>query len=103
MRGLHGRFSEIGEDGQHAPVVQTIRGQTELAQDVTDVRLDRLGRQPQPLADAPVGEPFGEQRENLTLTAGQLIEPTPSCWATEQQAHEFGVNDGLAAPDAVDR
>jgi hypothetical protein len=29
----------------------------------------------QALTDSPVGEPFGEQRENLPLTGSQSVEP----------------------------
>lgn len=49
------------------------RARLELGQEVADVRLDRLLRQEEPLADLPVHEPVRDELEDLDLAHRRLL------------------------------
>ena len=55
--------AQVGEHRLHAPVVRRPGGELELAQDMADVRLDRLAREPEALCDPAIREPLGHQAQ----------------------------------------
>jgi hypothetical protein len=46
---------QMGQNSEHSAVVTAVGRQAELGQDVADVGLDGLGRQPEAFADPAVG------------------------------------------------
>ena len=58
--------------GQHGRLGAAL--QAELGEDARDVVLDRLLGEEHPLADLPVGQALGDQREQLELLLGQVGE-----------------------------
>jgi hypothetical protein len=64
----------IRHGGKDATIVPAPAGESELGQDVADVRLDCLLAQPQVLADRVVGQPPGKEPEDLTLALRQFIK-----------------------------
>lgn len=48
--------------------------QAELHEDLLDLRLDVLGREPKPLGDRAVREPLGDQPEDRALAAIPLTQ-----------------------------
>ncbi len=53
------------------------RARLQLGEQVADVRLDRLLREEQPLADLPVHEPLRDQLEHLDLAHRRLLLELP--------------------------
>ena len=80
--------AEVGQDGEHPPVIVGRRQQLELREDVGDVRLDRLRREEQAVADRLVRAALGHQRQHLALAlaSGRRAAPRarrrPTSWAT---------------------
>jgi len=57
--------AQVGEHREHAAVKAGVDWEVEFGEHVADVGLDGFGGQPQSLGDAAVGEPLGDQREDL--------------------------------------
>ena len=66
--------SQVRQDRADASIVRRRRGKAQLADDVTDVSLDRVRCDKQPLGNATVGEALGHQREDFALAPRELIE-----------------------------
>ena len=76
-RGTARVLLEVCEDGEDASVVVGPGWEVKLCEDVADVRFDSFGSQPQVLADGPIGQSLGEERQDLAFAFGQLVEDGP--------------------------
>src|SRR5207342_135865 len=65
---------EQREHGEHAPIVVLAVGQPELLEDRLDVPLDRARAEVEPLGDGAIGAALSDERENVALALGQLVE-----------------------------
>src|SRR5439155_24971679 len=65
---------EVGEHRQDAAVVVGRVTETELLEDLPDVRLDGLLAQEQPRTDRLVRMAFGDQAEDLPFALGELAQ-----------------------------
>src|SRR6188472_1107623 len=78
--------AQVGENGQHAAVVLSRSGQSELGEDAGDVLLHGPLRHDELLRDARVGAAFRHEAEHLALPRRELVDrvvaPAP--------AHELG-------------
>ena len=72
----------------HAPVLAGVRGELELAQDASDVRLHGLSRHEELVRDPTVGLSLCDQHEDLTLTRRQLSEGVPHSWGCDELGDE---------------
>src|SRR4051794_31655788 len=87
------------EHGEHTPMLTGGWLNPELVEDVFDVRLDRLHADMERFGDADVGAALGHELESLVLWRR---EGAPQSWPrrrAEQQADDFGVDEGPAADD----
>ena len=66
--------AEQREDCEHAAVVVLAVGQAELLEDRLDVPLDRARAEVELLGDRAVRAAFGDQREDVSLALGELVE-----------------------------
>jgi hypothetical protein len=62
---------------------------------MADVRLDRLLREEEALADFAVHEPIGDELENLDLTGGRILSELPRRGRSER---DHGATASRAAP-----
>jgi len=69
----HARISKVGENGKHTAVVPCVDGKVELGKDVPHVRLHGLRVEPEPFADATVGQALRQEGEHFALSGGQLL------------------------------
>src|SRR6266567_6170915 len=84
--------TEIGEDGEYAPVIVGCECEVKLLEDAVHVRLDRLGAEEELLADALVGAAFGHQAEYLAFACGEFAERPLVAATAEQLADDFRVD-----------
>src|SRR3954447_12076746 len=66
--------AEVGEGGGDAAVLARLVAQVELEEDPADVGFHGLEGHDQALGDRPVGQPFGDQAQDLVLALGQLLQ-----------------------------
>src|SRR5262249_26439910 len=91
---------QVGEHRIHAPIVGGRRREAELADDVTDVRLDRVCGDVEALGDATVGETLCHEGEHLALARCEVLERAVLGRAVEQLRDEGRVDHGLTGGDA---
>ena len=95
--------AEVGENGVDALIREGALGQCELLEDVSRVRLYRLGRDVEALGDAAVGEPFSHEGEDFAFAGGELVERVGRPAPVEQLGDEGGIDDDATREDARDR
>src|SRR6266545_886639 len=94
---------EVDEHGADSPVVRGGDGESELAHDVANVRLDRVRCDEEPVRDAAVGQALGHQGEDLSFPDGQPVERIALAGSADELRDEGRIDDGLARGDALER
>ena len=106
-RGLASRREElgaqVGEDGQNSPVIGVGLDETELAEDVPDVLLDRALCDVESFGDGEVGAALSHEGEDLPFARRKRGEPLVAAAAREKLAHHLGIEHGPARGDPADR
>src|SRR5215211_7204902 len=87
LRPLPARDDETRLVGRHHGLRAV--AQVELHQHAADVRLDRLLADHQPLGELAVGQPFGDEAQDLSLARGQLTQPIGARCQPRAQAREL--------------
>src|SRR6266508_1720435 len=94
--------AKVGEYGADAPVVGGGGGETELADDVADVGLDRVRCDQEPFRDAAIGQPLGHERQDLAFSGCGLIEWAALPGVADQLGDKARIDDDLARGDAFE-
>src|SRR6185437_15445413 len=97
------RAAQPGEDGEHAPAVVRVAGQTELGVDPRDVRLHRLHAQTGDRGDPLVRAALRHVPEDRLLPLREAVELAEVALVGEQVADELLVDDGLAVAHPLQR
>src|SRR4029453_1207856 len=93
--------AEQREHGKDAAIVVLAVRQIELAEDRLDVALDGARAEKELLADRAVRAALGDEREDVALAVGQLLERRAAA-ATDERLHDLRVERGSARGDALD-
>jgi len=88
------RPAQVGEDGEDAPVRVRVGAEPEFLEDLLDVGLDGALGDEQAGGDGSVGQPLGDQREDLAFAFGELVDRIGATFAGEQPGDDRGVDDG---------
>ena len=87
--------AQVPEYGEYAAVVVGGLLQSQLSEDLSYVRLDRLRAQEQRLTDRPVRASFGDESEHLVLALGQFVERPLLARAFHEPGDDRRVDDAL--------
>src|SRR5215211_5182098 len=88
--------AQVGEHGEHPPVVLRACGEVELPEDTRHVALDGTLADVELLCDGAVGAPLGHPAEHLALALGEGVERPLVPRPAEHLSHDRGVEHGAA-------
>lgn len=94
--------SDVGEDGEDAPVSVAMVGDVELGEDVSDVCFDGAVADKEASGDCVVGESLGHEGEDFAFSFRQAVERGVVVWCNER-GDDFRVERGASIGDAFGR
>src|SRR5438876_9685060 len=94
---------EVGEHRQNAAVVVGRVTETELLEDLPDVRFAGLLAQEQPRTDRLVRMAFGDQAEDLPFALSELAQRARLARSRDQPLDDRRVEDAFAVGDPPER
>lgn len=94
--------SDVGEDGEDAPVSVAMVGDVELGEDVSDVSFDGAVADKEASGDCVVGESLGHEGEDFAFAFGQAVERGVVVLCDER-GNDFRVERRASIGDAFGR
>ena len=95
--------SEEGEHGEDTAVGVRVFVEVQLEEDLGDVGLDGPLRDVEPGGDGLVGETFGDEAEDLSLTLAEHRQGVVATLPGEQAGHDGRIDDRFAFVDLAYR
>ena len=94
---------QVEQGGLDAPVHIAVLGQVELDEDPVDMPLDGAFRDLQQVGDGGVATPFGDQRKDLPLAGGELLDPRIAAAERDQLVDDPRVDERTPGDDLSQR